>query len=897
MLGASATLAPAPAQTLAAESFTLGNGMTVILREDHSLPRVAINLLYRAGSRDDPPGKSGFAHLFEHLMFMGTSRVPGNDFDTLMEASGGSNNAFTEDDYTDYYSAGPSELLPTLLWLDADRLEDLARAMDQEKLDRQRAVVLNERRQNYQDAPYGGVYLALPELLFPPEHPYHRSGIGNPVDLNGADLDDVRDFFADFYTPSNVSLAVVGDFETAGVRSSIERWFGTLPAGHPPARATPAPVALTGTVRRTLYDHVDQPAVVYAWPSAPRASDADAALALAAGVLGDGKSSRLYQRLVVRDAVATDVSVAERSQELVSTFQLFVTAKPGADLDAIEHSLDEEIAQLGAEGPTAAELGRAQAQRERSLLADLQSFEAVAERLNLYQYFYHRPDALAADLGRYRSATIETVRQAVRETLAAPSGRVVVRVLPVASARTASPRDERPLPGAEKPFSPPAPESFQLANGIPVYLWHQSALPLVAITARFASALPPPGKAGVTGLAAEMLTEGAAGKDSAAFAAALANLGASLTTHASVGGEHANLFVPRRGLAEAVALLADAVRRPNLHPDDFQRVQSLALDALRRDQNDNADVAARVARRVFFGELDPLAFATDGNLASVARLSLADVQAQLQRDLRPDGATLYVAGDVSTQELRGLLEDAFGDWHATAPAAGPTADAPTRSAKPTGLRLIVVDRPESAQTAIRFLLPGASALDPRRLPLGLLDRVLGGTFTSRLNLNLRERHGYTYGAGAFSNSERVAGWQVAAADVQTDKTTAALAEFLRELRRVQTGDISAEELAKAVAAHRSTTISSVADLQVLAGTAAQLADRGLGFSTLDDDLRAAKAVGTAQINRLARSSMTLDGAVLVLVGDTAKFLPRLGELRLPKPEARDVEGAPLTAHR
>jgi len=297
LAAAPAKPAPSPLPPLSIETFTLGNGMTVILHPDRRLPQVAVNTWFGVGSKDEAPGRTGFAHLFEHLMFMGTERVPGSGFDVLMESGGGANNASTSEDRTNYWSYGPSQLLPTLLWLEADRYEALAKAMTKEKVDLQRDVVRNERRQSYENRPYGLAELAVPEAMYPAAHPYHHPVIGSHADLEAASLDDVKGFFESWYVPANASLVVAGDFDPAVVRPMIEGWFGALPAKAVPPPPAPVPARLEREVRRVLVDQVELPRLVLAWHAPPAYAPGAAELELLAAVLAEGASSRLDRRL------------------------------------------------------------------------------------------------------------------------------------------------------------------------------------------------------------------------------------------------------------------------------------------------------------------------------------------------------------------------------------------------------------------------------------------------------------------------------------------------------------------------------------------------------------------------------------------------------------------------
>jgi zinc protease len=417
---------------------TLPNGLTVILHEDHALPIVAVNAMVKVGSHFEERGRTGFAHLFEHLMFMGTRRAPNKMFDAWMEAEGGSNNAWTSEDRTDYHDVGPAHALPLLLWLEADRFASLGQEMTQAKLDAQREVVRNERRQTYENQPYTKADLRLPELLFPEGHPYHHPVIGSHEDLTAANVDDVKAFFARWYAPNNISLVVAGDIDPAKVGPEIDRLFGSMPRVEVPAEASPPAPALKGVVRETIPDDVKLSKIVMAWHSPKRFAPGDAELDLVADILQHGKASRLYKALVYDRPLAQEVSAEQHSQDLSSYFTVEAIAQPGTSLDALEKAIDVELAKVTAAPPSAQELARAQNQFEMGYVARLESVAARATLLNQYQQDVGDPGYAEKDLARYRAATPASV-QAVAKQVLDPNARVILRVVPKEAPAAAGP--------------------------------------------------------------------------------------------------------------------------------------------------------------------------------------------------------------------------------------------------------------------------------------------------------------------------------------------------------------------------------------------------------------------------------------------------------------------------
>ena len=409
------------------------------MHEDHTLPTVAVNLVYRVGSRDEEVKRTGFAHLFEHLMFMGTRRAPPKMFDSWMEAAGGANNAWTSEDLTDYHEHGPPGALGLLLWLEADRLEGLGREIDKAKLDLQRDVVRNERRQSYENVPYAKVELRMPELLWPDNHPYHHTVIGSHEDLEAASVEDVRRFFDKYYVPSNAALVVAGDVKPAEVDETVKKYFGSIAGGARPARAeAKMPPRLGKVVRETMEDKVELAKIVMTFHSPARFAAGDADLDLFAAVLSTGKSSRLYKALVYDKPFAQSVTAVQSSADLVSTFTIEVVARPNVSLDDLEKAIDAVLADAVSKPPAEDEMRRAKSRYETSFVSGLQSIEARARLLAIYEVETGDPGFVDKDLNRYRAATAQTVFDWAKKTVTLGE-RVVVRVVPKDASKGGAP--------------------------------------------------------------------------------------------------------------------------------------------------------------------------------------------------------------------------------------------------------------------------------------------------------------------------------------------------------------------------------------------------------------------------------------------------------------------------
>jgi len=876
------------------EHYLLDNGLHVILAPDHSLPKVEVNLWYRVGSKDEPLGRSGFAHLFEHLMFMGTNRVPNSEFDAIMEAGGGANNATTSTDRTNYFDWGPAPMLETLLWLEADRLESLDDAMTQEKLDLQRDVVRNERRQSIENQPYGKAEVLIDELMYPPGHPYQISVIGKHEDLQAATVEDVKSFFNRYYLPNNASLCVVGDFDPATAKQWIQQLFGDLPPGPEPPPIDAPPARLDGPRRVTLEDKVELARVSFVYHSPAFLKPGDAEFDLLASVLSEGTGSRLYQRLVVRDGLAVDVSAYQASRLLGSLFQISVLAAPGADLSALEAAVDDELELLLEDGLEPGERERAVARLETSAVRALESLHARADRLNQYLLAFGDPDGFERDLDRYRRATDAGVLAWAKSVLD-PQRRLVMTVLPEGSRPSDVARDRKPEAASGAPaFDPPVPAMSRRDSGLEVWHLQRTGLPLVSINLVLpnGSITETPEQAGLATLAASMMEEGAGELDSRAFAQAMQQLGADFSVSAGQRQTIVQLTVLEQHLHEALALFHDAVVRPRFEAADFERARRLQAEGLRQALDDPGTVARQVGARLWYGEQHPYGRPSGGFPETVERLTLEQAREFQAALAQPQGALLVLAGDLDDAQARAVAEALDRDWPAAAhPLPAPPAATATAALQPP--RAVLVDRPDAPQTVVNFIMPGQAGTDPDRIPADVLNSLFGGSFTSRLNQNLREEKGYTYGARSGFSRRPDQGTFVASADVRTDVTGDSLSEFLKEFQAARGGDIGTEEVSGAASTVRARIVSGYESLGSTVGTWLAMRERGNLPADAVQDLARLDQITPAGVNGLVERLIPTGHMLLVLVGDRQTVLPQLEGLGLPPVDIVDERGAPV----
>jgi zinc protease len=869
------------------ETYTLPNGITVTLHEDHSLPTVTINTWFAVGSKDEDEGRSGFAHMFEHLMFMGTHRVPDNSFDVIMESGGGANNASTSVDRTNYYSWGPVELLPTLLWLDADRLADLGEAMTQEKLDLQRDVVRNERRQGVENTPYGIAEEIIPDALYPAGHPYHHTVIGTHEDLEAATLDDVKRFFSTHYVPGNASLVVAGDFDSAAVKKVIAASFGAIPARTVPPHISMEPASLDREVRRVTVDKVQFPKIYLVWHSPALFTDGDADMDLISGLLSDGDSSRLQQRLVIDLQLAQEVVAFQYSKQLGSEFRVEIVAAPGADLERIKRETLKVIAELAAEGPGDTELSRVVAANESRFLRGMESLASRADSINRYRHYLGVADGFALDMERYTTVSVQSVQKWAGKVFG--EGRLDLRVLPVDAAVEGADLDQRPEPFPAGQFQPPVPEHFALSNGLQVSALARPGTGLFAaeLMADGGSLQMVPDKAGVSTLAASLLTAGADGKNAGEFAEAVALLGANIRANAGTRSFSVSVTGISSRIEPTLDLFADAILRANLAQDDFDREKKLQLASISSRTDDPITLARLGSRYLLFDEGDARGRPVSGYLHTVESLTSDDVRNALSGLMNPGNSRLVVVGDFRTADLRKMLETRFGKWK-TKMQAAISAPEPVGQAAPG--RLVLLDRPDAPQTVVWILRPIPAADDAARAVQESLNVLFGGSFTSRLNQNLREKHGYTYGAGSYFLQEMDQHLLFSASRIQTDVTGPALTEYRGEFNRLATGDVTAAELSKAVKTARQEVVGSVGTTGSILGLFTGLASQGRPLDDTAGYLKSLDGVTLETANEAARSGLyDWDKLLVLLVGDGKVILPQLKEAGFPEPEIFEAE--------
>ncbi len=901
---------------LKVETYTLPNGLQVILHEDHKTPIVSVNIWYKVGSKNEKAGRTGFAHLFEHLMFQG-SKNHDNEYFGPLEQAGAQINGSTTEDRTNYYDTVPSNALELALWLESDRMGFLLPALTQAKLDNQRDVVKNERRQRVDNEPYGQASERLDAALYPADHPYHHSVIGSMADLSAASLDDVSAFFRTYYSPNNASLCLAGDFNPAEAKKLIAKYFAPLPKGPEVAKLKPSVPKLAESKHLTMTDAVKLPRAQLVWPTVPNGHPDEQALDILAAVLGGlHKENRLFLALMYHHQLAAQVSAAHPTQSLSGVFQVSISARPGEKLDELVKIADAEIERLKTDGPTDDEVLKAQNERESDLITGLQSETVRADFLNQYNVVFGDPMAYKAEMVRLFAVKPADVKRVANQYVT--GHRVRLDVLPGAPAERAPestvdaskqtplvmPKTEvvkdtfdrsvMPEVGPAPKFTPPRVERRKLSNGLELLVVQRHDLPILTLhlVVRGGEDLEPKGKGGVASLTASLLTEGTKNRDSLAIAGALAEIGTTLSASGGLESSTVTLTTLTKHTERALELFTDVLMNPTFPEKELQRLIKQRVARLEARLDQPQEIARLVFRRLLYGLDHPYGRPDQGTVKSVQGLTRDDVVDFHKRVFLPNNAALVVVGDTTPDAIQNVLESALKGWKSAEVPSHAIPEPP--ASKP--LSVYLVDKPAAAQSMLYVGQVGEPRNTPDYFPLQLLNTVLGGQFNSRVNLNLREDKGYTYGAQTAFVYRHGRGPFVAVTPVATKDTKAAIAELMKELKDiVGPRPVKADELAFA----KGNLIKGFPGEFETTGHVASTLDELVMYRLPDDYYNSyqakIEAVTLADVERVAKRDLHPESMIVLVVGDRSKVEKELKTLPFAKiVTVLDVEGNPVT---
>ena len=854
------------------EKLTLSNGMDLVLHQDNALPIVSVNVWYHVGSKDEEPGKTGYAHLFEHLMFEGSKNHNKSFFEPLQDI-GATLNGSTTPDRTNYWENVPSNYLELALWLESDRMGFLTDALDQNRFDIQRDVVKNERRQSYENRPYGMASIYLQQALYPLPHPYHWPTIGFHEDLNAATLEDAKKFFREFYSPSNASLSIAGDFDVDKTKTQVEKYFGSLKQGPSLNRKSNMESMIQGKTSITLYDKVLLPKLILAWPSTPRFHEDEAALSILASILGAGKVSRLHKTLVYERRIAQSVGVGNGPSEIAGEFYLEATAAPDHSIKEIEDAVLGEIEKIQKEPPSQEELQRIknvmELQRIRQM-AQVGGFGGRANRLNSFNVFAGDPGLINTDFERYIAVTPEDISRVAQTYL---SARLVSLVVLPEPSFNQTPEDVdrslKPSPEKQKKFNPPVTKRTKLGNGLNVLLVEKQELPIVTFGLLVGSgaSTDPSNKPGLSALTSSMLQEGTTSHTSQEISSEFEFMGTQLNI--SVGRERTVFSTATidRYFAKAMELISDIVKNPSFPPDEFDRIRKERLTSLRRLRDDSTALASRVAPGLIYGSDSAYGHPIGGTEESVGAFEIEDLIEYWKANYDPDSATLLVVGNVSLDDVKDITNKYFGDWNVK--ITDNQLEKPMESLYSHSANLIyLLDKPGAAQSIIRCGVLGPPRINANYSSLILLDSIFGGQFTSRLNMNLRQDKGYSYGYRSWIDWHKKSSLFGFGGAVETDVTGNALNETIKEARRIIADTpVSRNEFESAKAG----LIREFPSLfetqgQILEGLA-QIVSYDLPDDYYNHIIDEIASTSLEDVNRVAKEILSKDRLVTLLVGD------------------------------
>jgi zinc protease len=876
------------------QKFVLSNGLTLIVHEDRKAPIVAVNIWYHVGSKNEKKGKTGFAHLFEHLMFNGSEHFNQDYFKMLEKLGATDENGTTDNDRTNYFQNVPTSALDTVLWMESDRMGHLLGAIDQAKVDEQRGVVQNEKRQG-ENQPYGLVENLLPENTYPAGHPYSWTVDGSMEDLTAASLSEVQEWFKTYYGPSNAILVIAGDIDAKTARDKVEKYFGAIPPGPPVPKYHAWIAKMQGSHRQILQDRVPQARIHKLW-NTPQAFTEDAELlSLAASVLGQGKTSRLYKRLVYDGQIATDVSASASAREIAGQFQIQVTARPGGDLPRVEKAIDEELQKFLRDGPTAEELERVKTRYLAGFLREIErigGFGGKSDVLAGGQVFAGSPDAYKTSLSTRQRATAAEVKAAANRWLS--DGVFILEVHPFPNLKPAGAdvdRSKLPAAGTPPGLKLPNLQRATLSNGLKVILAERHEIPVVnfnlVVDAGFASdqlAIP-----GTARLAMAVLDQGARTRTALQISEQLDGLGAQLGASSNLDLSTVSLSALKLSLDRSLEIYADVIQNPSFPEQDFKREQKRLLAAIQQERVQPGRMAERVLPALLYGRGhaygNPLTGSgTEASVTSITREALVKFH---ETWFKPNNASLVVVGDTTLAEITPKLEKLFRAWkRGQVPQKNVgTVEHQSRSV------VYLMDRPGSIQSTIFAGHIAPPKANPDEIAFETLNALLGRMFASRINMNLREDKHWTYVTGSRLFDARGQRHFVAYSPVQTDKTKEAMSELAKELRDiVRDRPATSEELTMA---QDNLTLRLPGSRETMRAVAASIVDL-VRFGLPDDYYQTysakVRALKTQDLATAAEKLIHPDKLVWVVVGDRSKVEAGIRELNFGELRFIDTDG-------
>jgi zinc protease len=873
---------------------TLANGLQFFSIESHKSPTVAIQVWYNVGGKNDPEGRSGFAHLFEHMMFKSTKNQKNENLDRLTEDVGGANNAFTQEDHTVYHETVPSNYLQTLLWAESDRMANLN--VTESNFISERAVVQEEFRQGVLADPYGRLSLAKERNSFT-VHPYRRGVIGSIADLDAATISDVRDFHSTFYRPDNATLIVSGDFDPAQLDAWVDKYFGRIakPITEIPRITVEEPVRTAEKRVLATAPNVPLPAIAINFLLPPRRDPDSVALRVAEVILSRGDSSRINQSLVYRQRVAAQASAYLDFREDASLLDMTIITAGDKSPEAADKAALAELEKLKTTPVSAAELAKAQNILLADALEERETAEGQAFALGEAAVRLGDPDRVNSDIARLQAVTAADIQRVAQKYLTTKN-RLVIRYIngkdqesgtgkaakaSPAKATVFTPQETAPFPAAPRPVAFPLPEEKKLANGIRVIVVPRPGTGMVSITAsvRAGSVLESNREAGLADFTGSLLTRGTKKRSAPQIAETVEALGGSLSSGASWDTASVRLSSLASRIEGTLPVFAEVVRAPAFATDEINRLRSENIDNLSVDLRNPGTIANRTAARIVYGE-SAYGHSLRGTPETLKNLNTTTIHAFYESHYQPRQTILVFGGDITPAAAFALAARYFGDWKPAGRSA-PLAPAPAIAQK--GGRVVVIDKADAGQAAVTITRPAIRRSDPA-YPVGrVTNSVLGDGFSSRLNQEIRIKRGLSYGASSNLDTRRDGGIFIASAQTRNDAAPEVASLLKTELNRMATDPVPGSELIPRKASLSGDFARGLETGAGLTSFVASLASYDLPLSLLNSYLKQLESVTPAQIQQFARKYLSATDASIVIVGDARQFLPALKK-RFPNVE-------------
>lgn len=879
------------------KKFVLDNGLTLIVHEDHKAPIVAVNVWYHVGSKNEKPGKSGFAHLFEHLMFNGSENFDDDYFQALERVGATDLNGTTNEDRTNYFQNVPTSAVDIALWMESDRMGHLLGAITQAKLDEQRGVVQNEKRQG-ENQPYAIAYEIITTNTYPAGHPYSHTVIGSMEDLNAASLEDVREWFKTYYGAANAVIALAGDIDPQTAYEKVKRYFGDIPSGPPVTHPKVNIAKMEGTRRYFAYDRVPQARIYKVW-NIPQWGTAEADyLDLVSDVLAQGKTSRLYKRLVYDEQIATDVSAYVDMREIGNQFYVVATAKPGEDLAKVEKAIDEELAKFLAEGPTEKELRRVKTQYFSRFIRGIErigGFGGKSDILARNEVYGGRPDYYKQTLAHIREATAQDLLNTAKSWLS--DGVFILEIHPFPDYKTITTdvdRSKLPTPGEPPKAKFPTLQKAKLSNGLKIILAERHAIPVVnfslLVDAGYAAdKFATPGTANLT---LEMLDEGTKKRTALEISEELEMLGARLWTTSNLDMCEVSLSALKNNLEASLDIYADVILNPAFPEEDFKRLQKQQLARIKREKVTPIQMALRVFPKLLYGSDHAygMPFTGTGTEESVSKLTPQDLKKFHQIWFKPNNATLIVVGATTMNEIKPILEKFFKDWK--------PGEVPRKNISPVALKeksiIYLIDKPGAIQSIIFAGHVAPPKSDPEDIAIETMNNILGGTFTSRINMNLREDKHWSYGSRSIIVGARGQRPFLVYAPVQTDKTKESMVEIAKELNDyLNSRPPTAEELEKIKKNRILRLPGSWETISAISNSIKEIVRFGLPDNYYDTYPEHIRSLNVNEVARVAKKVLHPDKLIWIVVGDRQKIEAGIRELGFGEIRYIDADGNPI----